>query len=273
MSAAQEQILSVVAGRDGLWQVTAEDDAGDPVAFSVSDTPSAKVWAGDDQGVLFSPAVEWDSAPAGTMTLSVTDTQSAVDPGLYRLLVEVLRASDGAKLVVLDAWLSVTEAPGTADPPKVYCTYLDMRDYGGGDWLQTLAKAEGQTNFARERARARSWLDGIIARRYRPWSSTKNGGFWSVSGPVDSPDQTIADKLADDLLVVTDGIKELCALKALEFVCRQRVGMEADDGYAKKAAYFRRLASNRLACTTATIDPDDNGVAQYAIHLGILSIR
>ena len=27
------------------------------------------------------------------------------------------------------------------------------------------------------------------------------------------------------------------------------------------------------ACTTATIDADVNGVAQYAIHLGILSIR
>ncbi len=212
-----EQALSVDLNTDDSWTVTAQDVNGNPVAFQSNDGLEAIVWQGADSAAYFSPTVAWLSAAAGTITLSVASGQTAsLTPGVYPLEVTVIPNGTTTRLRVLDTWMELRSSPGSSSMPPVYCSYQDLVDAGGGKWLETLRQAEGLANFTRERARARYWLDTIIAKAFRPWASARGVSDWyAVTGPPDARNVTMVGYLADGFLLVNDDIIEIVALKTL----------------------------------------------------------
>lgn len=272
---SEATVLFADQNADGAWVVTALDATGAAVAFDPSDGLECKVWSGADSAVLFSPTAAWLSAPAGTITLSVTAAQTAaLKPGVYPLEVTALPHSTALRLPVLDAWFQVGPRPGVAALPPVYGTYQDLVDYGGGAWIETLRQKEGLANFVRERARARGYLDSLIVKKFRPWAGrTIHWSETTIVGPPDARNPTIRDYLAAGALMLTDNISEIVALKALEMICRQRITLESDDKFASRASYFQALCRNRVLCTSAELDINADGLADYAFNLAVVSIR
>jgi hypothetical protein len=290
---SEATILFADQNSDGDWTVTALDSAGQPVTvFASNDALECTVWQGADSAALFHPTAAWISAPVGTIALSVTAAQTAViTPGVYPLEITALPHATALRLPILDAWFQVGPRPGSALQPPVYGTYQDLVDYGGGAWIETLRQKEGLANFVRERSRARGYLDSLICRKFRPWAGrTVHWSETTIVGPPDARNPIIRDYLAADyqtpssplpvvltagqtVLMVTDNIREIVALKALEMICRQRISLEADDKFLSRAAYFQALCRNRALCTSAELDINQDGIADYAFNLGIASIR
>ncbi len=276
---SEETILTVSSNCDGSWQVAAEDSSGVAVAFNGGDSLECVVWQGSDSAALFSPSVSWLSAALGTITVSVSAAQTApLTPGLYPLEVTAIPVSTGQRLRVLDAWFSVDPSPGVRAMPPVYGSYQDMVDHGGGDWLDALRKESGLSNFTRERARARSYLDRMVMKKFRPWTS-RVGNYASAGvglnlvGPPDAQNVIIRDYLAAGALMVTDDIVEIVSLKALELVCRQRLTFEAGDKWAGRATLYQALCRKLVLCTVAQLDINADGLPDYAFPLTTISIR
>jgi hypothetical protein len=289
---SEAQVLFADQNADGAWTVTALDGSGGAVVFDPLDALECTVWQGADSAALFSPAFAWISAPDGTIEVSVTAAQTAVlTPGVYPLEITALPHATALRLAILDAWFQVGPRPGVALQPPVYGTYQDLVDYGGGAWIETLRQKEGLANFVRERSRARDYLDSLICKKFRPWAGrTVHWSETTIVGPPDARNVTIRDYLAADyktpstplpvvltrgqtVLMVTDAIREIVALKALEMICRQRISLESDDKYATKAGYFQALCRQRVLCTSAELDINQDGIADYAFNLGVASIR
>ncbi len=273
---SEATVLFTDQNSDGAWTVTALDPTGQPITtFILADALECTVWSGADSAALFSPAATWISAPDGTILVSVTAAQTALlTPGVYPIEVTATPHASVLRLPVLDAWLQIGPRPGVAVLPPVYGSYQDLVDYGGGAWIETLRQKEGLANFTRDRARARSYLDALIVRKFRPWAGrTIHWSETTIVGPPDARNPTIRDYLAADALTVTDTILEIVALKALELVCRQRITLEADDKFAGRASYFQAMCRNRVLCCSAELDINADGLADYAFNLAIVSIR
>lgn len=269
---SEETTLTVAQNATGSWDIQALDSDGVAVVMLITDTLSAVVWSGADTEALTTLTAAWVNATAGQCRVSITATQSAaLDPGVYPLALTAVRGTQ--RLPILSAWLEVTASPGTADPPPTYGSYRDMVTYGGGEWLEGLRRTAGGANFADERGRARSYLDSLIVRKWRPWSNTKTWSGVASSGPLDVRNPTLQGYLDDDGLVITDDIRELVALKALELVCRQQVVLGNDEAMQHRAAYFSALCRNKVLTTAAEIDTNDDGIAEYAIPLNVTSLR
>jgi hypothetical protein len=277
---SEENVLSVRIGTDKKWgvQATSFDPSTGvytPVAFSPSDTPECTVWQGADSPALFQPTATWVNAPQGELQLSVGNAQTTQGmEGIYPLEITVTTAAGGLKVDVLDGWLQLVGSPGTAMLPPVYCTYQDMVDFGGGSWLEALRRKNGFVQFTRERARARSYLDTIVVKKFRPWAGrTIHWSETTIVGPPDARNPVILGYLAANALMVTDDVIEICALKALELVCRQNVTLEDSDKMATRANYFCAQCRRRVLTTAAELDINNDGLADYAFSLNVINIR
>lgn len=276
-----ETMIVVARNRDDAFTVTLQgpDATGviGPLAFDPLDTLDASVWIGGDEEELFSPSAEWLDATEGTVTLTFTAASTAaLSPGTYPLEIYVTPDGGSLKIRAAEFWLRVVDSPGSSDTSlPVYGTYQDLRDYGGGAWLDMLRR-EGLANCLRERARARDWLDGVILKALRPLDPRAIYGAVIDGGAThpDDPQPSVVEQLADGALVVDSRVRELVALKALEFVCRARLTFERGDVWAARTRYFAG-ESNRLALGTIVrlVDPDDTTSLLYAIPLGVCSIR
>lgn len=272
---SEPTVLPTPLNVDMAWTITAKDSSGNVVAFSASDALEAIVWQGSDSASLFAPTPTWISAPAGTIKLSVGHAQtSALTPGVYPLEVSVIPNGTTQRLRVLDAWLALTSSPGSSTLPAVYCSYADLTYAGGGSWLDLIRQREGLANFTKERAMARAWLDTLIIKKFRPWEPYRgDGSTWSLTSAVDARNPTLLGYLTSNYLLVTDDIKQITALKSLELICRSRLTFEKGDTFASRASYFKRLCDNRTLCTTAEIDSNADGYADYTFNLGTISTR
>lgn len=279
----EEEKLFVRSGTDAEWEVQGQqaDQFGSTSpaeGFEPYDQLECKVWGGDDQATVITPSAEWIDAPTARVRLAITASQSSSLPiGVYPLEITAIINGTGQRRGFLDAWLQVAEAPGVATAPPVYGTVQDLFDYGGGAWLGPLRTEQGLANFTRQRARARSRLDTLILKAYRPWTRWNgarnqyqdNGEGQSLEGY----DPTMRGYLASNKLIVTDETREICALLALEQVCRQQFTFTADDPFPARAAYFKAQASRLIKCYRAEVDTNADGIADFSFNLGVHSIR
>lgn len=270
-----ETTIEVARGRDDSFVVSLFDEANAPAVFDPSDALDASVWIGGSEAELYSPGAAWLSAPDGTITLTTTAAgTAALAPGTYPLEVFVTPAATSLKISVASFWLAVVDAPGASETSlPVYGTFQDLRDNGGGYWLDMLRR-DGLANCLRERAKARQWLDDAIVNAIRPLDPRGPYRYAIASGAThpDEPCQTIRDALDADGLVVDARIVELSSLKALEYVCRSRLTFESGDLWASRSRFFAAEA-NRLALSTRAVIANDDGATIFAVHLGTASIR
>lgn len=271
-----ESILTIAKNTDGAWLVEAyADDQGTTRSvFDPADALEAIAWGGGDSDAAITLVPDWTDAATGRVRLTLGHAASAAaSVGVYPLQVVATLAATSQRVRVLEAWLAVTESPGDSTALPTYGALQDLYDYGGGEWLHQLRRSDGLANFASERARARSYLDAMILRKWRPWSDVKVWSGSALSGPMDGTNPSLSDYLAAGALVVDDDVRELVALKALELICRQRITLSEKDEMPRRASYYQSLARNKALRLVAQLDTNDDGVIEYAIPLGVVSIR
>jgi hypothetical protein len=273
--------IDCVAGSDAGKTLTLTDRNGDAVTtYTDATTLAAECWSGDDQASLFSPAVAWVDSSAATLRIECSAAQTAdLAPGRYPILLEVTTTGQTVKRVA--AYLEVAAAPGTAEAPPVYGTFLEMLRFA--PWIGDL-QGEGDTaGFLDQRARARSYLDDAIVNRDRPFTQGRSGqtlgdpgfgGNWSNARFGDlGPSQWLVDYLAADALLVRSKTTEIVARLAIAYVCEAQLGSVAETPYQKLAATYRLQAENLLRGYTAELDTNSDGVADYWVRLGVASDR
>lgn len=271
-----EPTLEIVRGSSGSWTVTLLDDEAEAITtYTGSETLDASVWPGDDVEELFAPTAAWLSAPAGTVTLTVSAVQSAtLTPGSYSVSLSVDTA------IVRVGRLLVLPGPGgTADPPAVYGTYDDMRRVAGS-WLADLQESgSDQTGFREQRGTARAWFDGILQRHYRRDTGIARQDsldhlLIGIGARYGEHDTTLQDWLDDDRLVLTTPagkrIVECVSRYAVALVCEAQISGKPDDVWRDRARMFRSRAQNDVASITAEIDTTStaDGVGDLVIDLG-----
>jgi hypothetical protein len=276
--------VSQGSSRSFSFQVLQADLSTPSAAYLSSDVLTAKVWPGDIQMVVATPAASWidatvakwrlDFAPADTSTLIA---------GVYRVRVIATRGSAIDELLRDSVEVLVVAGAGAA--PSVYCTYQDMAIECS--WLQQYQdESEDETGFAEQRVRAREWMDAMILRaqpwggtglvsRQTYWSWTSTGGIGAGGGYGNNLaiDSTLTDHLAADNLMLTTpqgrAIVRACACYAIALVLRSQQAKEQ----VALGDYFMRRATAEASMITAEIDINADGRPEYAISLAVTNTR
>lgn len=270
---------AVPAGESDSFDVTIANAAG-PITGQYQGTEPLPVqlWKGSDlANIAGICTASWISGPDGTVLATVAPP-AATAPGYYRVRLNVTYG--GATSPIYYGWLKVEASPGTAAASPVYCELQDLVDLAG-DWLERLMQGgpSDQTDFARERAMAREWLDDIIIGRSRVFAyrfdlnyALYYGSF--PFGPVEAPDSVITNYLASDMLMIVPRTIECCSYKALAFICEKRQTFdEKGEEYRQRAQWYHRKAANSLRRYRATLDTNADGRADVAFNLGVLTFR
>ena len=279
-------ILSLIKGTSRDFVLQANNDDGTPATsvFLGTDTITSRVWRGDDQPTLVSPTTTWVSATAGTFQVTMNDADSStLEVGQFR--IQTIAVRTGRTATVLDGFLDIKSAPGTATARPVYGTYQDMTKYA--PWIQNLQTEDDLEGFADQRADAREWLDNIIVKNYRGSSLGQFGHHsmaafaYGFSGPRRSLllSQWLQDQLngntllsggtytgpSGGALLIKPTTKRIVAFRAIAEVCMGMLGKGGD--YPSWGAQFRRAADAECMAYTAEIDTNNDGRAEIGIPL------
>jgi hypothetical protein len=275
---AENQVLTARHGQTKAWAIgPIVDSSGAQVAtFTAGDIPTASLYKGDDEAAACAPSVAWvqTSAPA-SLALTVTPAD-ATAPALaaqpYPL--EVWIAHGGQQLLAWEGWLDLLPASGgTAAALPVYGGFADMLDVAG-PWIKDLLFAGGSAGFVRQRARARSRLDEVILRRWRPRQlgyrldlTLGLGGFWLP----EAQNPTLASYLASNFLIVRPLVVEVVSHLAVAYAARRNIG--GDGKYQDKYAYHWAEANRLMLGLVAEIDVNGDGLADFTVNLGVINTR
>jgi hypothetical protein len=256
------------------------DDLNDAqvTTYNGTETLTCACWRGDDQAVLFAPAVSWATAALGQFNFAVSAAQSGtLTPGRYNLQLTI--TSGGVARKKTFGWLIVKPSPGSATARPVYQTWDETKFYAGS-WLEKLQRLDtDQTGFAEERGRARAsfeqllhnaWRgDNVVVRQTR--FAFPYGVNWANRrSPLRDPQ--LITWLAANQLLVTDEIKEWCAYATIALICRRQINPMKDDGYGAAASWYATRADTLAATLTPEIDTDGDGLGDIPIPLGTIDM-
>lgn len=242
---------SVSRGFAGSWAGELRND-GEPAGFELDAVLDAKVWRGDDEAPLFSPAVAWAEedgeslASEGRLVLSVSAGQTAtLAPGAYRLQVGV--TVGGVRFLAYDGTLEVGASPGAGEAPKVYCSYDEMKEIADRIDL-VFPRESGRSGYLEERADGRAEVERRTLDGYRPrggFNKRRVAAYHPIYGH-DRPDPTLSPPTPDDLaatiaangLVFDRRLGEMTAIWAVARVIGRLDPRQGDD-YRQVAADLR----------------------------------
>jgi hypothetical protein len=248
---------------------------GDPLGTLISsDVPTAEVWAGQDQHVLFSPNAAWLGGigwQTGQVQVTIGPAESALlEPnGTYLLIVTVSRGAD--TYPVWEGRLVCEPAPGsTINQIKVYCTYADMLARGG--WVAgQQALSIDQEGFYNQRLLARNWMDWVITQNWDggqvgTMGDLSQSAFWfGGGGGQTGPNQVIIDALKADQLIIRPRVVEACAHYALAEVGLAQLG--SNERLFSIGQYHQAKAERIKDGITAEIDTNNDGLAEWFVTL------
>ncbi len=266
--------FAVMAGTALQIDVALLDSRGEPItSYLGSETLLAEVWPGGDRPAAFAAAASWVDATLGSIVVTLSAAQTApMAEGRYKgrlILTDTALGPLEAYLWTMD----LRPAPGTGDPPKVYCDFTDLLEYGRS-WLRNLQTDDDDEGFTRQCGRARSWLDELLIGA---WPGSYGGtDLGSTLGwrQGQLPNPWLRQKLDAGGLIVRDLVKEICANKTLGFICQGQVGPgEKQQDYPRLARYYHREAAQLVRTLTAEIDSNGDGIPEIAINLGCGSMR
>lgn len=270
-------VLEIGSDRNFPVQINGAD--GKPATGLLgTDTLVAQVWAGQDQAVLFAPAVAWRVAASGTITVTfVPANTSALGVGNYRLRVTLTRGSKTT--VAVEAWLQLTLAPGLATPPATYGTAAGVREHL--PWGDRYESPSGLAGFVLELSRSRKWVDSIILAQAPPPTYTTIGGYSGytrmqagfMGGRSLARNQTLKGYLDANKLVQTSDLLEAVHRYAAHLVIKGTIGGKADDPLKKRSQELLVEAESWLGRVVAEVDIDGDGYADWVIPLGVTTTR
>ncbi|HWE39524.1 MAG TPA: hypothetical protein VG406_23445 [Isosphaeraceae bacterium] len=274
----------VAAGVDGVWTRCLNDPrTGRPsLDYSAADVLTARVWAGGGQPTLATPAVAW--APQGPPYYQVTLAASqaaALGPGQWYCLVTVALAGTTTSQEAFDGVLVVTDAPGTATAPRVYCGRVDMVRIA--PWIESVGASGQQAGFADERGVARDFTETLLQRHYRgnrwfPRQGTLDHLLDGVLGLYrpGRQDVTLQGWLDAGGLILAGPtgtqVVRANAYLALAEVLEPLIGDRGKTSYQALAARFRARGEEILINLTPEIDTDGDGKADVVIELGNVDV-
>lgn len=265
--------FSVLQGTALPLTVTIADDQGNPITtYSGSEGLAAEVWPGGDRAASFAATATWNTPSAGTVDVMVTGTQTAMlEEGRYLGAVILQDPVDGPLEAYVWA-IDVGLAPGSAPAPTVYCRFSDMLTYGRS-WLVKLQGDDDQEGFARQRGRARSWLDDVILAHYTGASSSYGQiGMWNYGS---TPSAWLRGILDGGGLISRDWVVEATAKRALGFVCESQIGPAKDNQYTGLANRFKNEAASIVMGHVAEITTNSppGTTPNLWVHLGSSNLR
>lgn len=276
--------MQLTTGAYGAWKLTLKRPDGTvETGFGSGATLAGAIWPGEDRASLVTPTLSWIDASAGAIKLEVSSAQSAaLGPGRYQVQVSI---TAGGKTTTISSaaglleWLDVTASPGSAGALKVYAGLVDLYAYVPA--LRHFADqlAGTMSNFERERARARSWLDDAILGRDRPRDlirgrSSKFFGLPLYLAPgYDIPNPWLRDQLAADALIVRDITREIVSRKAAAYACEGQLGSGDVSPIQRLGQREDLKAETLLAGYVAEIDTNGDGAADYWVRVGVASSR
>jgi hypothetical protein len=259
-------------GTGASWTVPIVDEDNGALSYVGSETLSGSVWPGGTRLALATLTPTWLDPEEGTTTVTISESVTAdLLPAVYSVRCTITDASGTREYYV--GRLEIIASPGTSEAPPSYITDLDLRDFAA--WIDDLQAESDQTGFARQCSRARAWLDEILIGRYKPGSGGQLGdpgyGSWDAGSSV--PSQWLRDQLADDRLMVRDITKEICAKRALGYICKAQLGRNNDHPYQDLAKCFLAESEELVKIYRAELDLDDDGQADLFIDCGASSLR
>src|SRR5206468_1259708 len=149
--------------------------------FAGTDTIAAKVWQGQDLTALVTPAASWIDANAAQFQVSFNDADTtSLEFATYAIQVWASRSGRTVALLPAGSTIEILATPGSTASPAVYCTYQDLEDEC--NWIGQFQAANDQTGFAKQRAKARLWMDSLILRAAPvsgPGSLISRQSWWS----------------------------------------------------------------------------------------------
>lgn len=258
-----------------------DSNTGQPLTnvYTGTETLQASLWAGRSGATLATPAAAWLSGPNGQIQVTVAPADlAALAPGLYRLQVLINPATDAVPAV--DCLLIVADAPGSDPARPVYGDVKDLLDRA--PWLNRVGGEEDLADFAAERAAARSEIDGIILNRYKAlrWApQIGQPGFGSWMDRARYLDQPLSpwlrQQLQANLLMQTDELKRLAALKALAIACLGQIGADdkADATWLRRAEVYEWQFQNSIKTYRAEIDLNGDGYPEITVNCGATDVR
>ena len=176
--------LDLQQGTSFDWQLQAlNPDDSVSTQFLSGDTLAAKLWQGDSDASIFTPAITWLNASAAQYQISFNNADSLNLPlGVYYVQATATRGGRSAALLPRGTTVTIQAAPGASTAKPTYVTVDDIRSIAG--WVDQVSSPNKQTGFLVECARARSWLDENILRNYRGGNVELLGfhGLASIAG-------------------------------------------------------------------------------------------
>jgi len=255
------------------FQVYQTDLETPSAVYLNTDVLTAKLWPGDTQMIVASPAATWTDATTAKWSLNFVPADTAtLTAGVYRVRVIATRGSVVDELLRDSVEVLVIAGAGVA--PVVYCTYEDMS--AECNWLQQFqSESEDQTGFAEQRQRARQWMDGIILRAAPSRGFVSTQTYWTWGGSTNglAMDTTLAGYLSSNYLMLTtpqgSAIVRACACYAISLVLRAQQGKDM----VELSTYFLKRAYTECSMVVAEIDTNADGRAEYAIALSTTNTR
>ncbi len=292
------ETLKVKAGRTLVRKITLRYPADYATAslrkkpiegVYTTETLTLKIFVGDDitPVTLSGSTVAWLSATAGTITLTLDNSDTASMRGWYRLEVYITSASEPSPC--FEAMLQVVPVAASGTAGAVYCTIAQVTDIA--PWVGQLVPQsnEIQTDFGEQRTAARRWLNRELKARakralesqlerhapiettdaYEITEGVDGGPGWGDSTYRDTSLEAQLDTIAGYLdlnyvasttagLVDSDGTAaEIAANYSAYLISRSQISKEGQNPYADYGYQCRDRAQHLLAGYTAKVYTDD----------------
>lgn len=228
------EIYTFPRGTDYDIPVTVIDpETGDEFLLDDTYTLTGKVWIGDDQAALFTPAVLLDRPPGNTSPTAnvvlriLKASTTGLTPGDYKAQGYADDGTSYKPLFTADGIiLRLTSNPGTATARTSWVSWDEVQRYSEAMSISIATRAD-QYGFLEQRADATQELkDEVIERAMlRPGYTRRRGTtYHEVHGfdiPVlEAPPSKEEIRAAMDLnrLMVTDKVKEMLAMLTIRRV-------------------------------------------------------
>ena len=273
--------LELIQGTSGDYPLQAYNRDGTLATgvFQDSDSLTCKVWAGQDQQVIFNPGITWISSSAGTyqVTFNNADTSSWL-PGNYR--IQAYASRGGRTACIGNMNLSLAYAPGMAPVLSTYCSLQDILRYVR--WIENLTVFKNdETGFLTQRNEARQWLENMGQRHYR-LTAGLNLSLFSNPVPTWGPRRTggysnwLQQQFDANYLMTSPPrrVKEITAKYAAFLVLQDVISSSGTDKsfYMKKSDWLMNECSDLLKCMTLELDLNNDGYADVTIECALVDV-